>query len=446
MKQIIAILFVACGLLSAQVNPPTIWRSSRTTPSGNCAAGTGVETIPGGVLYTCQAGTWVQISGGGGSSIAPFTTDGTNVTLPNGNLSVGNTVLDPVQGVSNPVAAMLPKWRLALANVRAGIADANILCMGDSTTAGAGGPNSATVPQLDSACWQLGVMLATDGIPWAPGFLPMGNPAHPVHNAQLTYGTDWTDATFGFSGSSSLKTTTDASNLVFTPAGGFAYDRFDVYYVRNTGDGTLTMTATGGTPVVQLTAGTGALLKVTVSAATAATNNTLTIVPSSGTVYVWGIEPWLSTTKRVRIGNAGQYGTTSSQWALTGPFYTPGAVTLYSPNLSICSLGINDATTSVSPATLQTNLQAIITSAETTGDVMLWTMPPSSGSPYTTVEPTYQAVYASLATTNNVPLVDIWKRFGGVWNSSWMNDFTHPNLAGYWDIASAIYRTLRQAQ
>ena len=92
MKHLIAILFFVCGLASAQVNPPTIWRSSRTTPSGNCAAGTGVETIPGGVLYTCQNGTWVQVSGGGGSSLAPFTTDGTNVTLPSGTLSVGNTL------------------------------------------------------------------------------------------------------------------------------------------------------------------------------------------------------------------------------------------------------------------------------------------------------------------------------------------------------------------
>ena len=96
MKHIIAILFVACGLAIAQVNPPTIWRSSRTTPSGSCAAGTGVETIPGGLLYTCQNGTWVQISGGGGSSLAPFTTDGTNVALPSGTLSVGQALLVPM--------------------------------------------------------------------------------------------------------------------------------------------------------------------------------------------------------------------------------------------------------------------------------------------------------------------------------------------------------------
>ena len=112
MKHLIAILFVACGLATAQVNPPVTWSTSRTAPTGNCPQGRGVETIPGGVLYTCQNGTWTQISGGGGSSIAPFTTDGTNVSLPSGNLSVGPTL---------PAG-----WY-------------NIAAWGDSLTAGTGG-------------------------------------------------------------------------------------------------------------------------------------------------------------------------------------------------------------------------------------------------------------------------------------------------------------------
>jgi lysophospholipase L1-like esterase len=106
MKQIIAILFFACGLASAQVNPPTIWSSSRTAPSGNCPAGRGIVTIPGGVLYTCQGGTWTQISGGGGSALAPFTTDGTNVTLPSGTLSVGPTLLNST-GIVSPATTMV---------------------------------------------------------------------------------------------------------------------------------------------------------------------------------------------------------------------------------------------------------------------------------------------------------------------------------------------------
>ena len=95
MKHLISILFFVCGLATAQVNPPVTWSTSRTAPSGTCPQGRGVVTIPGGIVYTCQNGAWTQISGGGGSSLAPFTTDGTNVTLPSGTLSVGNTVADP---------------------------------------------------------------------------------------------------------------------------------------------------------------------------------------------------------------------------------------------------------------------------------------------------------------------------------------------------------------
>ena len=58
MKQIIAVLLFACGLATAQVNPPTIWRSSRTAPSGNCPAGTGVETIS--FTYTKIEFTWAE--------------------------------------------------------------------------------------------------------------------------------------------------------------------------------------------------------------------------------------------------------------------------------------------------------------------------------------------------------------------------------------------------
>jgi len=50
------------------------------------------------VMFTCQSGVFVQVTGGGGS-IAPFTTDGTNVTLPAGTLTVVDTVLGPHQQI-----------------------------------------------------------------------------------------------------------------------------------------------------------------------------------------------------------------------------------------------------------------------------------------------------------------------------------------------------------
>jgi hypothetical protein len=56
------------------------------------------------IMFTCQSGVFVQVTGGGGNSIAPFTTDGTNVTLPAGRLSVGGVLIVPVTiSTSGPV-------------------------------------------------------------------------------------------------------------------------------------------------------------------------------------------------------------------------------------------------------------------------------------------------------------------------------------------------------
>ena len=75
----------------AQPNPVSV---TFNNPSG-LACQSGQATLYAAAtttMFTCQSGTFVQVTGGGGASIAPFTTDGTNVTLPTGTLSVGNAL------------------------------------------------------------------------------------------------------------------------------------------------------------------------------------------------------------------------------------------------------------------------------------------------------------------------------------------------------------------
>jgi lysophospholipase L1-like esterase len=185
---------------------------------------------------------------------------------------------------------------------------------------------------------------------------------------------------------------------------------------------------------------------VTVTAASASTSNTVTIAATGGPVYVSGIDSYLAGTKKVRVGNVGVPGSTSAQWAsdvaLTGLSYIRG----YAPDLMFIPIGINDARDSVSPATLQANLAAIIVAAQVSGDAVLMTMPPSFGAPYTTFEPQYQAVYRTLSATYNVPIVDIYGRFGGVWQTAFMFDALHPNNYGYWDIAGAVSTFLKKIE
>lgn len=91
MKHILALL-VFSAIAFSQPQPFAVWFSN---PAGQvCNAGQGAM-YAGAVttMYTCQNGVFVQVSGGGGASLAPFTTDGTNVTLPSGTLSVDKTLL-----------------------------------------------------------------------------------------------------------------------------------------------------------------------------------------------------------------------------------------------------------------------------------------------------------------------------------------------------------------
>lgn len=373
---------------------------------------------------------------------------GLNVT---GTLQVGTTVLDPLLGASDPTASLLPKWRLALANVLTGTGDAKILFIGDSTTAGLFGDGSDAASAAYRAYpARLVALLNARGIPAAMGL------AVPAAVGQTDNrwagGTGWTQAgSFGF-GLTDWTANAPAGALVFTPgAAAGSYDSFDVYYMSAPGRGTLTMTATGGTPVVvNLAVAGNGILHSTVVAASAGTSNAVTMTSTGGLSEIVGVEPFLSTAKKVRVGNAGSGGRTTNQWALpTGAYYGTAAIAAYAPNLSITSLGINDAGASVVAATVSANMQTIITAEKISGDAVILTMPPSSalsGAQYPAFEATYQPIFKALSVSNNIPIVDYWTRLGGVYQAAFMSGVLHPNAAGYFDMASAVDALLRRAQ
>jgi len=230
-----------------------------------------------------------------------------------------------------------------------------------------------------------------------------------------------------------------------------SYDSFDVYYMTGNGFGnTLTLTASGGTPVIVNTNGSTGIGHTTVTAASAATTNTLTIsaVGTNATVFVQAVEPWLSTSKHIRMGNVAIGGSTTTQWATDNASWgSIPSIKAYVPNLTIISLGINDAGLSTAASTVQANLAAIIAAAQVSGDVILMTMPPSQNTPYTTYEALYQPVYLFLAQSNSLPLINTYQRLGqGTWNTNWMYDALHPSSVGYWDMAGALYALISATQ
>lgn len=333
----------------------------------------------------------------------------------------------------------LPKWAAALARQRNGSGDAKILVCGDSTVAGVGS-SSSTVHNLNSWPSRLITLLNQAGYAAAPGLTIPPK----TSDTRWVLGAGWaTQPYYGFSGKTSFKGTHPTGALVFGDSRA-SYDRFDIYYLQFGSSGNFTATATGGaTSTVVAHVNPAAIQKITVSAAAAATTNTVSIASSLGDLIIVGIEPWLSTASRIRVGNAGASGTRASEWAVVDQFGSAVAIAKYAPDLTIFSLGINDAGSALSAATYLANMQTLITAARLSGDVIVLTMPPSSDATQSALEAAYVRGLYDLG----VPIIDVFNRAGGQWATmnalGMMSDTLHPNDLGYWDMAGFAAAALK---
>jgi lysophospholipase L1-like esterase len=138
-------------------------------------------------------------------------------------------------------------------------------------------------------------------------------------------------------------------------------------------------------------------------------------------------------------------GSTTGTWTAAASGYPASlAIANYAPNLTIIDLSINDGSGSVPAATVTANLSALVASAQASGDVILVMPNPVSATPSATFQPLYYPAIQSLANSLNVPLIDIYGRWGQTWQTNLMSNTFHPNNDGYWDIAEAVSSLLLQ--
>lgn len=325
-------------------------------------------------------------------------------------------------------AQSLPHWDAALSAARQGTANARILCIGDSTTWGyeIGGPIPNSYPA------QLATLAATGGNPSVSGLsIPNGT------DSRWTIGAGWNSASLGAANTQALTNTGGGGALTFTAT--VLADSFYVYYIGGSGTGytpvgAFTAQATGGSSVsVPFNSSlTGGIYRALVTAGSASSTNSVSITVASGnSAVIAAVEPFLSTKNQVLVGNAGVIGTATVNWNSNQPGGSFSFISGTTPDLVIISLGINDAGASVPVATYTSNMQAIISAAKATGaDVILSTMPPAQGTPYTTYEPEYVTAIKSLAASNNLQLIDFYGILGGSFNAANMSDALHPNIGG----------------
>ena len=325
--------------------------------------------------------------------LAPDTDNGTGNTKiyrdTSGNMTFDDANNAPVtlstilSGGASPVSIMtsqqLPRWRTALAKARDGQSDARILFIGDSTTWGAGSTGYPGLPWLGSMPTRVAQLNTSSSLPVTVGLgIPPTALVASVDN-RWTVGTGWAIAARGFGSNACWQIISSTTTLGYNASAGgtnITADSFWIYYLGGPGVGTLSAWATGGSTVT-VNAGSLAsyVYRSSVTASGVATTNTVTI-SASGIIQIIGVEPFLSGTKQVLVGNAGVGGSLSTQWFSSAASGALPAIKTFAPDLTVISLGINDANSGVTNANFYSNIQAIISTATLTGDVLLVTMPP----------------------------------------------------------------------
>lgn len=348
-------------------------------------------------------------------------------------------------------------WYEAVAKLRSGTADAKVLCVGDSTTGGVGGGSASSFIQANSWPSVLTRLLddnkvaATHGLAVPPS--NSGSVTSPF-DSRWTLGAGWSwrlggtlEGFLGFGGKGAvIKASSSASGAVVFSDSRVLADRFDVYVLVTDGatGGTVSAQATGGTAVPVTTTGHAnkGFIRVTVEAATASTSNTLTITRTGGTGNVWiaGIEPWASTSRALRVANAGLSGSSSASWvqypegSTANNWNSFAMIRAYAPDLTIIDLGINDAdpANTTPTATYVDNIVALASVAAESGSVILKSSHP------TTARLAKQKELRDALIARDVPFIDALSHYGdtGFVDLGWMTDTLHPNSAGYTDEAA----------
>lgn len=384
----------------------------------------------------------------GGSSNSAGAVSSLTTTGAGGASTLSGGVLNvPVYGNAN-----LPIWSAALKNAKNGVSNAHVCYVGDSTTYGIGSNGTAGFLGVNSVLlsWpvQLSTMLATDyGIKstWQTFFGDSVNgttPSFGSNDVRVTLGNSWTQDTSTLSlGYSTYKATTSTNSLSFLPT--VNVDTFKIFYVMDTSQGVLQADVNGSGAVTQATSGTAGVGTLTTTATLG--SNTLNLKWSSGgQVNVIGIEAWDSTQTWVIQDLAGAPALRASQASVTTKAYNPGNSAIYSSigcNLTIIKLDVNDATDAVSIPTFKTQIQTIITAAQTAGsDVILSSDAPQNPTGVTQAnQQLYVDALRALANTDNLPYIDTfasWQTYA-IANAQglYTDTFVHSTAAGYYLMA-----------
>lgn len=359
-------------------------------------------------------------------------------STPTGSIALAGTK----GGASINPAIGLSHWRQAVANAMAGTGNARLVMYGDSITQG----------YTDGSGTEVGAL--TNGTPGRLRGLFQGFfGANGDGISWLFTGAIYTDTRlvttgavaknvgpFGLAG---LQVAGVAQNFTFTPLN--AGDTFVVYYLTGPSYGQFTAACAAGSVVINANAASNGYASTTLATNSSYAIDTLTITGVAGnTAAIVAVDFKSASNSNISVSWCALQGKMASD-LLGTPAAAQGSLALgfdmVAPDLSIIQFGANEYATQTPVATYKSNLQTIITRAKQTGDVMIVvTVPQTPGAAIPMAS--YTAALYQLAATNNVVVVDLYKRWTSFAVSNPLGLYAnsvHPSFNGYQDIALALF-------
>lgn len=355
-------------------------------------------------------------------------------------------------------ASALPRWIAARQRVLSGQGIARVLCIGDSTTYGSGGPDLTGDRNIYRFSYptQLACMLAYMGIPanangfaWGP---PSGGSERWLTDPRVKADAGWDFYTAAPTlGGFLARSTTPGAGLSFTPDN--VCDTWRFWYMQNVSHGTINATVGGASEAVN----TGEAPALYTHCDFNVAGPTLRLSNAgSAPIYIGGIEAWNSQSPSVVITNAGWPGSRLGDWSgANSPASANNPLTAalaFAPDLYIIDAGINDWYHHTELSTFVSQINAFLPALHAVADVLLVSGVPSNpGACSTCSQATQQAFVTAMknaAAAHGIPFLDNWSRFGPWANNREMYSQNpiatdlHPGAAGYLHYAQPIGQVL----
>ncbi len=344
----------------------------------------------------------------------------------------------------------LEHYTAALAEVQAGTANARVIVIGDSLSAGYQSTSTMAGNAIaDSWPAELALQFAENPAVFT-GYLGDNHATDAgsspnAYNSKVTQGTGWSvNALESIGGRQFNGGTTNGAAHSFTP--GFTFTKFRVTYVRYSGSPEYTVNVDGGSSLGTLnmndTVG-GVFFEEFTAGGT-----TINVV-SNGTANgrILGIEAWDDANKSVHIVTAGVPGWTAGNWATATNDYSPvNGIRAMQADLVLILIGTNDTTAS-DRVNFRINLRRVIYAAKAHGSVMLIGFPymgSFSGSPSEATQDLWRGDMAAVAAECGVAFIDPtddadWSSYSAANSAGFMDaDVVHLSDAGAIDWATQV--------